>query len=101
MEKEPLFTLLADLALKDGVAPINKLPACWERQVDEHWWIAVNAQKEKVKCSKGAEIEPFHCYVEFNGFPAGVFTPFGGIIAAGSVANEETFAAAIEAEIAR
>jgi len=32
-------------------------------------------------------VPPFNCYVEFNGWPAGVFNPFGGIIAAGELAN--------------
>jgi hypothetical protein len=99
-DKEALFILIAKLAEKDGASPISKFDGCWERQIGEHWWIAVNAHNDDVKCSKGAEVKPFNCYVEFNGWPAGVFDPFGGIIAAGSAANEETFAQAIEAEIA-
>lgn len=98
-EKEPLFLLLASLAEKDGASPLNKHEGCWERQIGEHWWIAVNGHKDKVACSKGAEVPPFNCYVEFNGWPAGLFDPMNGIIAAGEAANEETFAAAIEAEI--
>lgn len=99
-EKEPLFILIARLAEKDGAAPINNLPGCWERQIGDHWWVAINAHGEPKKCSKGADVEPFHCYVQFNGWPAGVFTPYGGVIAAGAAANEESFAAAIEAELA-
>jgi len=100
-EKEPLFLLLGKLAEKDGAAPLNKHAGCWERRIDEHWWIAVNGREEEISCSKGAAVPPFNCYVEFNGWPAGVFNPFGGIIAAGELANEETFAAALEAELAR
>lgn len=99
MSKEPLFILLSKLAVKDGAAPINKNPGCWERQIGE-WWIAVNGQQDTEKCSHGAEVPPFNCYVEFNGWPAGLFDPTGGIIAAGDAANEETFAAAVEAAIA-
>lgn len=99
MTKEPLFMLLARLATKDDAAPLNKHPGCWEREIGE-WWIAVNGHEDAIKCSHGAEVPPFNCYVEFNGWPAGLFDPLGGIIAAGAAANEETFAAAVEAAIA-
>lgn len=98
-EKRALFLLLADLARKDGASPLHKHPACWERQIGQEWWIAVNGHNDKIKCSKGAEVPPCNCYVEFNGWPAGLFDPFDGIIAAGPAANEESFAAALEAEI--
>ena len=98
MTKEPLFMLLARLATKDDAAPLNKHPGCWERGIGS-WWIAVNGHRDAIKCSHGAEVPPFNCYVEFNGWPAGLFDPRGGIIAAGDAANEETFAAAVEAEI--
>ena len=97
--QDPLFILLAKLAEKDGVAPINRHTGCWERQIGEHWWIAVNGHKDKISCSKGPEVEPFHCYVEFNGWPAGIFNPMNGIIACGYAANEDAFAAAIETEL--
>ena len=100
-EKEALFMLVAKLAEKDDAAPIHKFPGCWERKIDEHWWIAVNGHRDERLCSKGGKVPPFNCYVEFNGWPAGLFDPFDGIIAAGGLANEETFAAALEAEIAR
>ena len=100
-EKEPLFILVAKVAQKDDAAPLHKHAGCWERQIGDHWWIAVNGHTEPKKCSKGADVPPFNCYVEFNGLPAGQFDPFGGIIAAGDVDNEEAFAAALEAEIAR
>jgi hypothetical protein len=98
---KPLFLLLAELGVKDGVAPIHNLPGCWERQIGPHWWVAVNGHKQPMLCSKSEiPVAPFHCYVMFNGWPAGLFDPYGGTIAAGEAANEETFAAAIEAEIA-
>ena len=37
----------------------------------------------------------------FNGWPAGIIDPMGGIIAAGAAANEDTFIAAIEADLGR
>ncbi len=97
-DKEPIFMLLAKLAEKDGAAPLHKHDGCWERQIGE-WWIAINGHRDERKCSHGAPVPPFNCYCEFNGWPAGLFGPYHGIIAAGSIANEEAFAAAIEAEI--
>ena len=100
-EKDCLFILIAKLAEKDGASPINKYAGCWERQIDPHWWISVNGHTEEKKNSHGGTVPPFNCVVEFNGWPAGLFNPYGGLIAAGELANEETFAAAVKAEIAR
>lgn len=90
---------VAELSIALGVAPINNLDGCWEHQVDSHWWIALNGHKEPIKTSKGVEVEPFSCYVEFNGWPAGIFNPFGGGFAAGELANEDTFIEALEKAI--
>ena len=98
-EERPMsaaFIRICDLALELGVRAINGLPACWEHQVDEHWFIAVNGHGEAQKTSNGNAVPPFNCYIEFSGFPAGLITPYDGIIAAGSVANEDSFIAALE-----
>ena len=94
------FGLIADLAAALGVRNISQRGGCWEHAVDDRWWIAVNGRVDRsVPCSHGNAVPAGHCYVEFNGFPAGLFTPFGGMIAAGTVANEETFCAALRAAI--
>ena len=94
------FMKLADLAAMLGVAPLNKVKGCWECQIDKQWWIAVNGHNEAIKASNDIEVEPFNCYVEFNGFPAGAFNPMGGgFLAAGELANEDTFIKAIEDRI--
>lgn len=79
-----------------GVRGMNALPGCWEHQIDEQWWIALNAHGHPVKCSRDIEVQGFTCYVEFNGWPAGTFTPFEGVIAAGAAANEQAFCEACE-----
>jgi hypothetical protein len=84
------------LAERLGISKINQLPACWEHQVDAHWWIALNGHRIPTKCSKDVEVEPFGCYVEFNGWPAGTFNAYGGIMAAGSLGNEAAFVAALK-----
>jgi len=87
---------LADLAVSLGVTNIKDLPGCWEHKIDEHWSIAINGNSAAKKTSKGIEVMPYHCYVEFNGWPAGVISAFGGIFCAGSLANEDTFIKAIQ-----
>ena len=101
------FLKLAKLAAHDGIALLNTLDGCWTRQIGEQWWIAINGHNEAHPASSpdGAskntpfEVKPFHCYVEFNGWPAGVFTPCGGVIASGETGNEDAFIAAIDAAI--
>lgn len=99
-EKKPLFLLLCELGEKDNIPPLNEHVACWERKIDDQWWIAVNGHRDAIKNSRGGTVPPFNCIVEFNGWPAGMFDPYGGIIAVGDAANEEAFAAALERAIA-
>lgn len=89
------FNAVVDLALALGVRSIKDMPACWEHQVDEHWHIAINGHHTDRQTTRGNTVPPFHCYIEFNGFPAGLITPYNGIIAAGSAANEDSFIAAL------
>lgn len=84
-----LFALLADLGNKSGAAPITKFEGCWEKQIDDKWWIALNGHREPVKCSHGQEVPPIHCYVEWLGWPAGLVNPFEGTLVAHPNANED------------
>jgi hypothetical protein len=90
------MTAVADYAIAHQKFPMNCFEECWEEQIDEHWWIAGNGHNYPVECSKGVEVQSFHVYVEFNGWPAGVINPFDGVLAAGELANEETFIAALK-----
>jgi hypothetical protein len=90
------FAAVCDLAISLGVTRINKLPGCWEHQVDEHWWVAVNGHDKPTLCSTETSVPPFSIYVVFNGWPAGIIDAGGGCLAAGALANEETFLAAIQ-----
>lgn len=89
---------VADYAQSMDMVPVNKVEGCWENQVNEQWWIAVNGHQENKLCSKNIDVPPFTCYVEFNGWPAGYINPYGGVLAAGTAANEETFVAALKAQ---
>jgi hypothetical protein len=82
------FYMVARLADKLGEAPIkDKL---WTHKVDDHWLVKING------CPKEKEsIPPYHMMVEFNGFPAGCVSPFEGVFAAGTEANEDGFIDAV------
>src|SRR6266496_2814876 len=90
------FIELAKLAERLKIAPLNSLPGLWELQLNDEWWLAVNGHKESLTSSHGNEVKPFNCYVEFNGWPAGYFSPHEGMIAAGALANENTFIEAVK-----
>jgi len=98
---EPIILLLANLAIQAGLAPLaDHFPnGCWERAIGDKWWIAFNGHMTAQKNSKGQSVPPCSVYVEWLDWPAGIIDPTGGLIAAGAHANEETFAAAIEAAI--
>ena len=91
------FGAIVNYALSHGVRSLADRPGLWEVQIDEHWWIALNPHDEKLKCSHGADVSFGHCYIEWNGWPAGMITPYDGIIAAGALANEDSFIAAVKA----
>lgn len=98
------FCAMADLCIALGEHPLHKHEGCWEHQIDEHWWIALNGHPEKRlmrKLPHMEPLEPFHAYVEWNGWPAGIITAFGGILCAGECANEDTFIAALRAATER
>ena len=67
----------------------------WIHKMDDNWTIAVNGKKEPVKIEPAkcmaAELQPFDFAVWWHGWLAGTFNPFGGIFAAGSEANEDSF----------
>lgn len=91
------FARIAELGGALGVRDVNKLPGCWEHQVDELWHISLNGHRKTIKDSKGFEVPSFHAAIEYNGWPAGLIGPGGGIIAAGECANEDTFIEALKA----
>lgn len=90
------------LGVLDGIGLISEMPrGVWHRKIDEHWEIYFNGH-DKPRRAREADSEPlppYGVYVVFNGFPAGILLPSGGVIAAGSAANEDSFIAAIEKEL--
>ena len=95
------FYAVVELGLACGVTRISELPGCWERDIDGHWWIAVNGGTAPRECSRGATVPAVTAYVEYNGFPAGFLGPSAGILAGGEAANEGALIAAVEAATAK
>ena len=85
------------LAIKDGVK-IPEIPDGIYRRDIAEWKITFNGTNED-KVDAGIDLPKFEAYVQYNGWPAGLIGPAGGILAAGAAANEDTFIAAIEAEL--
>jgi hypothetical protein len=89
------YAVLVEYLLSHGVTRIDKVPGCIERDVDERWSITLNGHKEPTNDSRGSSVAPYECEISYNGWPAGFVGPYGGIMAAGSGANEDTFIAAL------
>ena len=82
------FYMVARLADKLGEAPIkNKV---WTHKLDDHWSIKINGFHEEKD-----SVPPYHMMIEFNGFPAGCVSPWEGVFAAGTEANEDAFIDAV------
>ena len=91
------YEVIAGLYFSIEKAPLIDHDGCWEHQIDESWWVAMNGHPEPKQCSTGETVKPYNCYIKFNGFPAGIMSPFFGSIAAGELANETTFIQACRA----
>lgn len=94
---------LLDLARAHNVANIKSLPGAWECKIDDTWYVACNGHNESLPVDPpgmmGAVIPPYHLAVWYEGWLVGLFHPYGGVFAAGSGANEESFTRAIRAHI--
>lgn len=99
-----VFAELCELAIRSGGKAICQLAGCWE--VDfagdrgGRWFAALNGHGKPVACSRGAEVPSYTWYLEWNGWPAGLVNAAGGMMAAGSEANEERLLAAVRAVLA-
>lgn len=98
---ESIFVTIAKLHESLGLPPLGEMPGrMWIHKVDDHYTLAINAgdimlRKIQPEGTMGADIPPFTCAVWFNGWLAGLFTPYDGTFAAGSAANLDTFREAL------
>lgn len=93
------FIAVMDYGEGQGVTNLKDVEGCWESAVDSTWWIALNGHYEPRKCSTGFLVNPYCCYIEFNGFPAGEINAFGGQMVASELANEDNFIDALKAAV--
>lgn len=91
MAANEAFALVAEYAVALGAKSIGSLPGCWEKRIDEHWWVAINGHLEEVPCSHDAPVPPLCCYIEYDDWPAGVIALDGG-----DITSEADFVAAIK-----
>ena len=84
-----VFFLIATLT--HAVVGITPVPhAIHDIEVDENWKFQLNTTSKDT-----AQTPKYSASIYFNEWPAGVVNPAFGAIAAGAVANEETFIAAL------
>lgn len=81
-----LCEVLKESPIKDKV---------WEHKIDDHWFIKINGHGKDME-----GIPPFHMTIEYDGFPAGILSPFEGTIVAGEAVNEDAFIEAVEKKLA-
>lgn len=96
-----VLSVFAQLAIRLGATPLNQHAGCWQLALDRNWHVAMNAHREEHNGGPTGGMEfavpPFTLAVWWNGWLAGTIDPTGGVIAAGSGANEESLIAAIKA----
>lgn len=66
------YSCVVDLGLALGLRNVGQMNKCWEHQVDDDWWIALNPKPEPIKCSKDIEVPGGNIWIEYRGFPAGI-----------------------------
>lgn len=94
-----VFGAVMDLHKRLNLPSLNLMPGkVWRHTVDTHWFIVMNGNGDEV--TDGTDewkvpIHPYACAVWFNGFYAGEFDCKGGVLCAGSVANEDTLIEAL------
>ena len=101
---DTFWQLLCELAERTHAVPLNQHPGCWYIAIDAHWELAVNAQPRPSICNAFRSthpiaVNPYHAYIEFNGWPAAILSPQRGEVAAGTAANITTLCAAIHDHI--
>ena len=83
---------LGDATLdKQGYEKLSVYPGVLKMHVDDRWTVKCHAQHGQ----QVDGLDPFLFYVEFNGWPAGIISVNGGIIAAGAIANEDALCKAV------
>ncbi len=87
------------IAEKEGVTPLNRLSEAYLLEAGD-WMLWINGTGADLsRTDAHPPIPRFNCYATFNGWPAGLFDPHGGTIAAGRIANVFTLRDALAAKV--
>ncbi len=100
LETAEVFGLVATYVLALRAHPISQYAGCYVFRLDDNWTLALNGHDLAIPCNPDGcmawVVQPFGCVVFWNGFFAGQFDMAGGLMAAGSAANEDTLVAALK-----
>ncbi len=79
--------LFYDIVLKFAIIHGKPLPKCILSLGDKDtgWYLRLNTTKKEIDGTPA-----FSVSVDWNGWPAGIIDPGGGLLAAGDSANEQT-----------
>lgn len=87
------FMVASELAYQKAVAEgydnISAYPGMITVVLDDRWTFDLHAQVQDIDGLPAGTVR-----INFNGWPAGIVNAYGGVIAAGALANEDTFLAA-------
>lgn len=77
-----LFSLVVQIAYDSGERNLKEShkDRCWEKDIGNGWFVAINANDHNVECSRGGSIPPYSCYGEHNGMPAFLTDAAGGTV---------------------
>jgi hypothetical protein len=78
-----------------GLDPISELPGCWEVQVDDRWWFAVNGLRYDAPCSRDILVPPKHLVVTWRQFPVATCSRYSGDWVNRPGVTEDDFIAAV------
>jgi len=88
--------LVTQLAMREletrGYANLREYPGILELELESgRWKFEIHAQDQEIDGLKMPDVR-----IHFNGWPAGVMGPGGGLMAAGEVANEDAMIATLK-----
>lgn len=96
MEAKPhIAELLLEYAMNQGITVNQVKSGIQTLKIDEHWTAKLNGTQEKID-----DIDGLSWYIEYNGWPAGMFSILGdGFMADGTHGNEDALREAIKAKM--
>jgi len=73
---EDVFVKLLELAHVRGLRDFEKVPGCFELQVNSEWAIVLNPHRVTTSSSAGVDLPPWHMTIEKKGVYVGISNHF-------------------------